>query len=338
MHDASLLPLAAASTSPGLVWAYRMLPGEPVQELASGDVEAALAAPEGWIWLHVDLIDKRTHGWIGESCGLPPAVRASLEAHAEALALRHEDGVVHGLCADFHRELDQMTNTIGRLAFAVSERLLVTGRRHTLNGPDELRRALQAGARPQTAYDLFAALVNTFCDHAGQRLAETAAVLDDIEDRLVSGHAGDERRRLTGVRRLALAMHRPVAALCGHFHAQERSNWALSQEGHAMLQRLGDRLAALDREVVTANERAKLLQEELSAELESESNRSLKALAVMTALLLPGSFISGIFGMNTAGLPFVDTPGGFWIALGLAVLATTLFYLALRRAGVSLRF
>ena len=108
--------------------------------------------------------------------------------------------------------------------------------------------------------------------------------------------------------------------------------------GHAVLHRLKERLEALDRDVVMVNDRAKLLHEEAAAELADESNRSLKALAVMSALLLPDSLVVGTFGMNTEGLPLTGTPDGFWIALGFVGTATTLFYLAPLRAGANLRF
>ncbi len=84
--------------------------------------------------------------------------------------------------------------------------------------------------------------------------------------------------------------------------------------------------------------RARLLQEEMAAELADESNRSLKAMAVMSALLLPGTLVVGIFGMNTAGLPFTHGDAGFFWAMFVGIAATVLFYWLLRRAGVSMRF
>ena len=78
--------------------------------------------------------------------------------------------------------------------------------------------------------------------------------------------------------------------------------------------------------------------EEMAAELADESNRSLKAMAVMSALLLPGTLVVGVFGMNTAGLPFTHGDSGFIWAVALVIGATGLFYWLLRRAGISLRF
>lgn len=326
-----------ADQVPGLIFAYRALPGQPATVLAQKDIEAALAAGEGWVWLHVDLVDQRAHGWVGHACRLPHASRAILEGH-DSLVLGHEDGVVHGVSADMHKDIERRSSTIGRLHFAVTERLLVTGRRHSLEGVDQLRRALGDGLRLATAFDLFEAIVGAFCKNTGLRLAEATRQLDEVEDNLVTERLSDERRRLKEVRRLAVSLHRPVSGMVALFEDEDRDEWQLSSVAHTVLQRLSARLERLDREIVMINDRARLLQEEMAAELADESNRSLKAMAVMSALLLPGTLVVGIFGMNTAGLPFTHTETGFLWAMGLGIGATALFYWLLRRAGISLRF
>jgi zinc transporter len=53
----------------------------------------------------------------------------------------------------------------------------------------------------------------------------------------------------------------------------------------------------------------------------------------MTAVLLPMTIISGLFGMNVGGLPFLGYNAGFWVVttMSIAVAATTLYFV--RRLG-----
>ncbi|UCI08745.1 CorA family divalent cation transporter [Mesorhizobium sp. B1-1-8] len=342
MNDASHMTLLAWDDSrhhaPGLVWAYRGTAGGPPEPLLPKDIKAALAAPDGWVWLHVDLIDQRAHAWINHACALPHSAHAILEGHEDSMALAHESGVVHGIAADLHSEMARRSTTIGRLHFAVTDRLLVTGRRHSLAAVEEVHKALSEGFQPATAFELFGAIVLGFCKNASERLNAATKQLDEVEDHLVAERPADERRRIKDVRRLAVSLHRPISAQAALFQGEDRSGWELSAGAHEMLGRLAARLERLDREVVMVNDRARLLQEEVAAELADESNRSLKALAVMSALLLPGTLIVGIFGMNTAELPLTHTHGGFILALLLAAGATGLFYWLLLRAGANLRF
>jgi zinc transporter len=78
-------------------------------------------------------------------------------------------------------------------------------------------------------------------------------------------------------------------------------------------------------------ERAKLLQDEIAALLSEDINRKLLWLAVMSALLMPATLVSGIFGMNVAGLPGTHDSYSFLIVMGvMAVCAAFTLYL-LRR-------
>ena len=306
--------------------------------LAPQDIDAALAADDGWVWLHVDLVDQRMQTWLAGHCALPAAARAILDGHDESLVLGHEAGTTHGVVADLQQDMDRPSTTIGRLHFALTERLLVTGRRHPVEAVDRVRRSFSEGFRPATAYELFEAIVTAFCKNTAIRLKDAAAQLDAVEDRIVTERMSDERRSLKEIRRLAVSLHRPVAGMVALFEEEDRDDWTLSEAAHAVLRRLSMRLERLDREIVMVNDRARLLQEEMAAELADESNRSLRAMAVMSALLLPGTLVVGVFGMNTAGLPFSQGDSGFGWAMLLGIGATALFYWLLRRAGISLRF
>lgn len=66
-------------------------------------------------------------------------------------------------------------------------------------------------------------------------------------------------------------------------------------------------------------ERAKLLQEELASRLAESTGRNLYVLSILTAVLLPMTLITGIFGMNVAGLPGVHEPAAFWHVMLLVV-------------------
>jgi Mg2+ and Co2+ transporter CorA len=145
----------------------------------------------------------------------------------------------------------------------------------------------------------------------------------------------DERQRVARVRRTVVRLHRQVAsfrALLGRFEASDEE--ARSVKLEIATERLVQRLDALDQEVIAAQERARLLQDEISARLSEESARNLNALSILTALFLPATLVTGIFGMNTTGLPFSDSGHGTVWAVALGALAAGVTYWVLRRMGV----
>ena len=58
------------------------------------------------------------------------------------------------------------------------------------------------------------------------------------------------------------------------------------------------------------------------------SNEIMKVLTLLTSVFVPPTFLAGIYGMNFAGMPELEFPGAYPIALGLmsAMIAGTLYY------------
>ena len=65
-----------------------------------------------------------------------------------------------------------------------------------------------------------------------------------------------------------------------------------------------------------------MLQEEIAANLNEQSNRTLFTLTVVTVLALPINIIVGFFGMNVGGVPLSQDPEGFWILVALVATFT----------------
>ena len=79
-------------------------------------------------------------------------------------------------------------------------------------------------------------------------------------------------------------------------------------------------------------ERIKLLQEEMAAQVGEQTNRSLFTLTVVTVLALPINITAELLGMNVGGIPMAQNPNGFLIIV-LIVLTFTIVagWLAFRK-------
>lgn len=344
MADPRPTPYIASDTLfPGLIWALSAKVGEAAAVLDPDAIAEALANPQDgrWTWIHIDLVDRRAHDWLVRDCPVPDGVRQVLEGQDSALTLGHDAGFVYGVIADHRRDFEAepagSSSNLGRLHFAVNDRLLITGRRHALAATRDARALLEKRGDASSAFDVFETVVSAFCRATAARLAEAGRQLDSIEDQLMADRLRDDRRELKFVRRLAVSLHRPIAGLVTLFEEEDRTDWALSDAAHAALRRLSGKLEKLDREVVMINDRARLLQEEIAAELADESNRSLRALTVMSAFMLPGTLVVGAFGMNLSGMPFAKSAAGFLFAAIVGVVATLAFFWILKRAGANLR-
>ena len=92
---------------------------------------------------------------------------------------------------------------------------------------------------------------------------------------------------------------------------------------------MAQRFEMIHQEVHAAQERARLLQEEAAGRMAAEANRQLYILSMLTAVFLPATLVTGLFGMNTKGLPFEDQEAGFWLAVVVAIVASMLVFVGL---------
>ena len=98
--------------------------------------------------------------------------------------------------------------------------------------------------------------------------------------------------------------------------------------------KLAQRLDGLDHTIIEMRERSRLLQEELHLKIDEQGNDNIRVLSVLTAVLLPPTLVTGVFGMNTKGLPFTDLDTAFLWASVLMVLSSLAAYLIMKRIGI----
>ena len=98
----------------------------------------------------------------------------------------------------------------------------------------------------------------------------------------------------------------------------------LTEDDVRVLREATEEFSLVINDLTALGERIKLLQEEIAAKINEQSNRTLFTLTVVTVLALPINIIAGFFGMNVGGIPFANDPEGFWILVVLVASFTGL--------------
>jgi zinc transporter len=319
---------------PGLVWAFRIHSDGSPEALA---VDQPIPfTHDGLLWLHFNLADARALQWLASADLQAPAQARSLLLSKDNFQQLHaSEGSVYGVISDLMRDIAETTEETGYLRFVMSERMLVSGRHHALCAVDATRRALEGGHRIESAAALLETIVENVADTMDRISDRIARSLDEIEEQVLSDDANDLRQTLGRIRRSCVRLHRQLSGLRTVFHRLEQRN---SQDLKPALQlragKLAQRLDGLDHTIVEMRERSRLLQEELHLKIEEQGNNSLRVLSVLTAILMPPTLVTGVFGMNTKGLPFSDLDTAFLWASLLMVLSSFAAYLIMKRIGI----
>ncbi len=331
--DVAGLPESAV-TIPGLIWAFRIHDGGQSEPL---NVDQPIdLRHDGLLWLHFNLADIRAQQWMtAADLGLPEVAKTLFLSSDNFQQMHSADDCVYGVIADLVRAIDRPTEETGFMRFAMTERLLVSGRVHALCAVDATRRVLEDGRRISSV----AGLLETIVEYVAETMERIAdgieAKLDVFEERVLSDDIVDLRKDLGKVRRTCVRLHRQLSGLRFTFHRlEQQDSEVLKPALRLRAGKLAQRLDSLDHAVVEMRERSRLLQEELQLKMEEQSNKSLHLLSVLTALLLPPTLITGIFGMNTKGLPLTDVDEGFLTASVLIIASSALAYYIMKRLGI----
>jgi len=327
-------PLAADDIGSFVLWGYRCSAEGIAERLPDPVRPAELGPHEGWLWLHVSLADTRARQWIASLERLPQRARDILLSDDPHLRLEIVDDLIVGVVADMHRDFDRPGEDIGRLRFVLDDRLLISARRQPLHSVEEARRAMDEGRRLVSAVSLIETIIEKFADAAAGTAERLSDRLDEIEDHIVQDYGYDDRRPLALARRTAVRLHRQLVGLHSLFVRLERfGHDRIPADLRDAAHRLAGRLDTLHHDIQVVQERARLLQDEVSAKAAAESNRLLYLLSVLTAVLVPPTLVTGVFGMNTKGLPFTEDPNGFLYAMALCAGSAAGIYFMMRRLG-----
>lgn len=320
--------MSLTGMGPGLIWGldFTAEGAQPVQHC-----DSALAGQ--FRWLHLNLADHGTRRWIETADMLPVAVRElllSADTHQRALV---DSGAVGCVLHDFERDFDVAdTARVGALRIALTVTLMLTTRLHPLRSADIARHRLEreaAGIGPAQALEL---LVGAITENVADISRTLGADVQRAEDAFLEGHHPPAARDLIGIRRRAAQLHRLLMGMRGVLQRLEQDE-DLPEPLLPVVEKLAQRLQSIDADILGVQGELRLLRDELDTQEAQRTNQNLYILSIVTALMLPATLVTGIFGMNTGGLPFADGPWGTLHATILAMAAAGATYLLLRWMG-----
>ena len=182
---------------------------------------------------------------------------------------------------------------------------------------------LHASSNRSRADQLFYKVVDGVVDAYLPVLDWFSDTIDQIEDTVLEKPSPQTLQRIFETKRALIALRRDLGNmrdLAGHLQRLEteliqRDLWPFLRDVYDHLARNMDRVE-MQRDLLTGS---------LDIYLSSVANRTnqvMKVLTVLGTIALPSIVISGLYGMNTKGMPWMDSPYGSEIALGLMLVAT----------------
>ena len=274
-----------------------------------------------FIWLHYSLANTASERWLQRNLALPDLFYETLREGSRSTRVEFADDQLVAVLNDVLFDFSFDASHISTLVLNVGPRLLVTARIKPLRSIDKLRESVKNGAEFRSTVELLTHLLHDQADVLVAIVRTSIAKVDEIEDQLLAGTLKQKRINLSQLRRVLVRLKRLLAPEpAALFRLLSRPPAWMSEQDLADLRQSTEEFSVSISDIDTLQERVKLLQEEISAQVQEQNNRSLFVLTIFTVLALPVNMIAGLLGMNVGGIPLNQDPSGFWTIV--AIVAT----------------
>ncbi len=320
----------------GLICGFLVDPlegGSPVDGDAAARFLAERSGESRFLWLHFNLAHTATLPWLKAHAALPDEFYEMLASGLYSTRVERTEEALIAVVNDVHFDFSFEPSDIATLWINVERDLVITARSHPLRSADRLRTAMKGGLRLRSAAELLEHLMRAQADTLVGIVREATERVDRIEDDLLSDRLNRKRARLGALRRLLVRLQRLLAPEPAALFRllQQPPRW-MTEVDVLELRQSSEEFSVVLRDMGGLQERIKLLQEEVAAQVNEDNNRSLFVLTIVTVLALPINIVAGLLGMNVGGVPLAQHAHGFWIVVAIVATVTAVGgWLAFRR-------
>jgi len=285
---------------------------------------------DGLLWLHLDYSDPAAQAWVREESGVDRVVAESLlleEVRPRSLVTRAGLMVVLrgvNLNPGQHRE-DMVA-----VRMWIEHNRVISLRRRRLLSIDDLRERIERGLGPVSPGTFLTDVADRIVDRMAKVISDVEDTVDGLDEQVATAQSQGLRARLADVRREAILLRRYLAPQRDAMSRlySEPVEW-LDDAQRMRLREIADRTLRYVEDLDAARDRAGVGQEELAGRMAEQMNSRMYLLSIVAALFLPLGFVTGLLGVNVAGIPGTEHPGAFvavcFMLFGLALLQLWVF-------------
>lgn len=330
----SLLAFNYGSDDSGLVWGF--LIGEGVGTVpvnAPAALERLRAPlPGQFVWLHFNLSNAASERWLRAHADLGENFYEILHQGSRSTRIEIDDNALIAVVNDVLHNFSLDSADISTLWVHVTPHCVISARRKPLESIERLRQAVVHGELLRSPVELLVHLLRDQADVMVQIVREAVARVDTTEDQLLANRLTRKREDLGALRRVLVRLQRLLAPEpAALFRLLQRPPPWIAPDDRQDLRQATEEFTVVLTDLASLQERIKLLQEEIAAQVNEENNRSLFILTIVTVLALPINMVAGLLGMNVGGVPLAQHDHGFWIVVAITgALTGTLAWLLLR--------
>lgn len=306
-------PSAAQTLPDVVVYVFDGRGGARAGSLAELDTVERSENDFAFTWIHMRRDAQEARDWLDE-CGLSSRVRMALTAEdTRPRCTVIGDGAIinlRGVNLNAGAEPEDMIST----RLWVEERKIVGIWLRPLRAIVDLFDSIEEGHAPQTPGALIAQLALRLVDRTEPVIASLNERVDRLEEDVLEGSIPAQQSELADIRRTAIILRRFIFPQRDALTTLQIEDlpW-LADRDRGRIGEAVDRVTRVAEELDAIRDRSSVIHDQIMERRSSILNRNMLILATVTAIFLPLQFLTGLLGMNVAGIPGKDYPAAFAI-------------------------
>jgi len=309
-----------------------LIKNEGATKKISGSNLSNWTEKDGLIWINLDYNKKENHDWLKEESNVDSIVLDALLAEdTRPRYFVHENGflmILRGINLNPGASPDDMVS----LRIWVQSNKIISIWRRKVMAVEDLRNEILNGDGPKTEGEFIAHLTSRISLRMAESINNISDQVDELEEQIFEQKDKPLRTVISELRRQIISLKRYLSPQQEMFSRIQKENINIfSSDDLANLRETTDRLTRYVEDLDATRERTVVAQDELESQLTSKMNSTMYLLSIVTVIFLPLGLVTGLLGINVAGIPGTDNPYAFWIVTGLLVFIAIMQILIFRR-------
>nr|WP_231138652.1 zinc transporter ZntB [Francisella orientalis] len=271
------------------------------------------------IWTHLDAKNPQSREWLNkELYSLDPFITDALLAEETRPRFTQiNDGmlvILRGMNPNKNESPEDMIS----IRLWMDKNRIISTRFRSLNLFDDIKKSFEDKTGPKNSADFISVLVAKLSIRMESILADIDDRLIYIEEQSVDIIDIDLRESIADLRKQTIIFRRYIVPQRDVIEQLRLSSLSwLSNSHKRYLVEIYNYVMRYVEDLDEARDRLQVVKDQVSNTLSDKLNKKMYFLSIIAAIFLPLSFLTGLLGINVAGIPGSQNEYAFWIFLAI---------------------
>lgn len=279
-------------------------------------------------WLHFNYKNSLARDWVKQHITISDGSFHLLTAEDTRPRCLHEDNSIFVSLRGINLNQNANPEDMISIRIWVCNNLVITSNNRHSQSIKRVLEMLGDNSQLSSAEDVLLNLIAQSSSIADKFIEQIENKIDIEEDNIAKARFEEFNPKMSHLRRQIATIRRFLAPQREALEKLYRNKVAsFSIEFYDELYLYLDKSMLLLESLDLIRERILVLQEQFMGLISHQQNSRLYLLAIISAIFLPLTFLSGLLGMNVGGLPGLDSAVAFWWVTGFCVLVAIVLLL-----------